>query len=319
MTKIDLVTGFLGSGKTTMIIEYVTYLTGIGERVAVICNDYGAINVDRLFLVDALSQDVPVEMVIGGDKDCARRRLKTKLISIGMGLPDEEGRPGRKFDRVIIEPSGIFDAEDFFNLIYEEPLSNWFTMGNVITMVDGSFPTDCSRAVRYMLATELSHAGIILANRIESEQGLAKLGSFLNACLTEFGGETIRVPFLPVSKQEDKSLYEKVSSAGYRSMDLSRISDDELSHFQSLFFFHPKLSVEDAEDRIEKLMKDSACGRIYRLKGFIPRHDGTYLMINATPKSFRADLTPIGQEVFILIGEDLSEDNIRSYIPIADN
>ena len=47
MKKIDLVTGFLGSGKTTFIKEYADYLVRCGEKVAIIVNDYGAINVDR--------------------------------------------------------------------------------------------------------------------------------------------------------------------------------------------------------------------------------------------------------------------------------
>ena len=44
-------------------------------------------------------------MVAGAcDKDCHQRRFKTKLISMGM----------RDFDRVLVEPSGIFDVEEFF-------------------------------------------------------------------------------------------------------------------------------------------------------------------------------------------------------------
>lgn len=43
-------------------------------------------------------------MVAGAcDKDCHQRRFKTKLISMGM----------RGFDRVLVEPSGIFDVEEF--------------------------------------------------------------------------------------------------------------------------------------------------------------------------------------------------------------
>ena len=75
MKKIDLVTGFLGSGKTTFIKEYAEYLVRCGERVAIIVNDYGAINVDRLLLGASLGESCHLEMVIGGDKDCARRRL----------------------------------------------------------------------------------------------------------------------------------------------------------------------------------------------------------------------------------------------------
>ena len=52
MIKIDLVTGFLGSGKTTFIHRYAEFLISRGLRVAILENDYGAVNIDMLFLHD---------------------------------------------------------------------------------------------------------------------------------------------------------------------------------------------------------------------------------------------------------------------------
>ena len=40
MVKIDLITGFLGSGKTTFIREYAKYLMSKGEKICIIENDY---------------------------------------------------------------------------------------------------------------------------------------------------------------------------------------------------------------------------------------------------------------------------------------
>ena len=63
MIKLDLVTGFLGAGKTTFIIEYVKQLSGRGKRVAVVVNDHGAINVDRMLLEEAVGGLCHIEMV----------------------------------------------------------------------------------------------------------------------------------------------------------------------------------------------------------------------------------------------------------------
>ena len=71
-----------GIGKTTFIKEYATYLVRQGLKTAIIVNDYGTINVDRMLLGDTLSDSCHLEMVIGGDADCTRRRLKTKLITV---------------------------------------------------------------------------------------------------------------------------------------------------------------------------------------------------------------------------------------------
>ena len=63
MIKIDLITGFLGSGKTTFLIKYAKYLISIGEKICILENDHGAINVDMMLLS---SIDCDKEMVAGG-------------------------------------------------------------------------------------------------------------------------------------------------------------------------------------------------------------------------------------------------------------
>ena len=48
MVKIDLITGFLGSGKTTFIKKYAKYLLDKGMSIGILENDFGAVNVDML-------------------------------------------------------------------------------------------------------------------------------------------------------------------------------------------------------------------------------------------------------------------------------
>ena len=55
MVKIDLITGFLGSGKTTFIKKYAKYLIDSGKNIGILENDYGAVNIDMMLLQDLLS------------------------------------------------------------------------------------------------------------------------------------------------------------------------------------------------------------------------------------------------------------------------
>lgn len=76
MIQIDLITGFLGSGKTTFIRRYAKYLIDQGLNIGILENDFGAVNVDALLLQDILGDNCTLEMVAGGcDADCHRRRL----------------------------------------------------------------------------------------------------------------------------------------------------------------------------------------------------------------------------------------------------
>ena len=48
MIKVDLITGFLGSGKTTFLKIYAKHFIDQGLRIGILENDYGAVNVDML-------------------------------------------------------------------------------------------------------------------------------------------------------------------------------------------------------------------------------------------------------------------------------
>ena len=79
MITIDLITGFLGAGKTTFIRKYATHLMEQGLNIGILENDHGAVNVDAMLLQDILGEHCTLEMVAGGcDADCHKRRFKTK-------------------------------------------------------------------------------------------------------------------------------------------------------------------------------------------------------------------------------------------------
>ncbi len=81
MIKVDLITGFLGSGKTTFIREYARFLMAQGMKIAILENDYGAVNVDRMLLSDLEGPLCDLEMVVGGeDYETHKRRFRSKLI-----------------------------------------------------------------------------------------------------------------------------------------------------------------------------------------------------------------------------------------------
>ena len=71
------------------------------------------------------------------------------------------------YDRVIIEPSGIFDVDEFFDAVRDEPLDRWYEIGNVITVVDARLEDNLSDSSDYFLASQLAHAGTIVLSRTQ--------------------------------------------------------------------------------------------------------------------------------------------------------
>ena len=66
MVTIDLITGFLGSGKTTFIKRYAKYLMDQGMNIGILENDFGAVNVDMLLLQELMGDKCELEMIAGG-------------------------------------------------------------------------------------------------------------------------------------------------------------------------------------------------------------------------------------------------------------
>ena len=93
MVQADLITGFLGAGKTTFLRRYAAYLTAQGHHVCILENDFGAVNVDAMLVQDLLGERCEIETISGGcDCDTHQRRMRTKLIAMAM----------RGFDRVVV-------------------------------------------------------------------------------------------------------------------------------------------------------------------------------------------------------------------------
>ena len=81
MVQVDLITGFLGAGKTTFLRRYVRYLVAQGHNVCILENDFGAVNVDAMLVQDLLGPNCDLETISGGcDCDTHQRRMRTKLI-----------------------------------------------------------------------------------------------------------------------------------------------------------------------------------------------------------------------------------------------
>ncbi|MGN0485106.1 MAG: GTP-binding protein [Lachnospiraceae bacterium] len=308
MIQIDLITGFLGSGKTTFIREYAKYFLDQGLDIGILENDFGAVNVDAMLLQDILGEHCSLEMVAGGcDADCHKRRFKTKLITIGM----------YGYDRVLVEPSGIFDMDEFFDTLHEEPLDRWYEVGNVITIIDAGLDRTLSDASRYILVSQAAQAGTVLyshTNDVTKEQ-LAATKRYVEEsfeqlhCKKNPNQLVIEKDFESLQKQD----FEAILSSGYQTADYAKLWSDEQKTYDSLCFMNLEFSKDFLLQSCKKILEDPACGNVFRIKGFQKFPDGHWISINATRQ--KTDVQPIadGQSVLIVIGEHLHQDAIEKY------
>ena len=321
MVKVDLITGFLGSGKTTFIKKYAAWLMAQGQNIGILENDFGAVNVDMMLLHDLEGENCELEMVSGGcDKDCHKRRFKTKLIAMGMC----------GYDRVLIEPSGIFDVDEFFDVLYEEPLDKWYQIGNVITILDARLEERLQPQAEYLLASEAADAGCIVLSKSQeaSSEEIWETVEHLNRalegakCKRRFTEKEVLDKDWEQFTDED---FRRIFNCGYVMEDFEKQCFDEKEGFQSLYFMELKISEAELEKAARQILEDPECGNVFRIKGFVKADSGKtkthsvsaemeWLELNATRREFSLKPVSVGQEVVIVIGENMNEERIRGYL-----
>ena len=310
MVQVDLITGFLGAGKTTFLRRYVRYLVQQGHKVCILENDFGAVNVDAMLVQEVLGPGCDVETISGGcDCDTHQRRMRTKLISLAM----------QGFDRVLVEPSGIFDVDEFYDVLRDEPLDRWYTLGNVIAIVDVLLETQFSPQGEYLLASEAASAGMVLMSRCQlaapgqAEATLAHLNRALEAChcARRFAADTDAL-CKPWDALTDADM-QRLDSCGHCQASYVKLHFDEHKAFTSLYFMELHLTLPQLQDAARALFADPACGHILRIKGFLQTVDG-WCELNATRDTMHVEAIPDGQEVLIIIGEELDRSAIEAHI-----
>ena len=310
MTKVDLITGFLGAGKTTFLKKYAKKLMEKGERICIIENDFGAINVDMVLLQELLGENCNIEMIVGGDGEVAhQRRLKTKLIAMGM----------LGYDRVIIEPSGVFDPDELFDILYESPIDRWYEMGSVICIYDAEHEADLSQESRYMLMTEIASAGVVVVSKLneENEKKRDEILYRIESFMDEFDcSRVIRAEDI-IAKNWDEltdSDYNKMINSGYKKADYPKRMHIGDSGYQTLFYFDFEMSEEVLHEKILKVFDDEKCGNVHRIKGFIKVGDDEKIELNVTKQRYETKRVNTDRAVLIIIGEKLDRAELAKYV-----
>ena len=130
LIPVTILTGFLGAGKTTLLNRILTERHG--EKIAVIENEFGETGVDNEILVKDKDEQI-VEMNNG----CLCCTVRGDLVRI-LGDLSKKKRQGKlKFDRVIIETTGLANpgpvAQTFF---MDEGIHDQYLLDAVVTVVD---------------------------------------------------------------------------------------------------------------------------------------------------------------------------------------
>ena len=155
MTKIDIISGFLGAGKTTFIKKLLEEAIA-GEQVVLIENEFGEIGIDGGFLKDA---GIEIREMNSGCICCSL------VGDFGASLAEviTKYRP----ERIIIEPSGVGKLSDVVKAVVDVSADMEVELNSAVTIVDAAKCKMYMKNFGEFFNNQIENAGTIVLSRTD--------------------------------------------------------------------------------------------------------------------------------------------------------
>ncbi len=294
--KIQIVSGFLGAGKTTFLNRYISCLS---KQVAVIENEFGKTGLDA----GLIAGNIPVKEMNAGCICCSM------AMNFREGIQQLEKQ--YNLDYILIEPSGVGRLSDIVKACVDEG----YQVDKLITMLDLSSYEAYAEAFGEFYLDQIACARLILPTNLEKVDPKSKeiLLEKLHkqnpkACIYEGDWRDM----------DDEALLELVEmSSGYD------LTPDQMVHhappadkiFSSVAVFEIGINGEEQLEARLKLLNQPLYGQVLRAKGMVRSDNGSWLHFDFTPqlciiRPLPDDVVP--QEKVIFIGCGLNPDALQT-------
>jgi G3E family GTPase len=153
--QVNLIFGFLGSGKTTLVRRLLEARAG-DQRLAVIVNEFGQVGVDGAIL-EGSAVDM-IQLTSG----CLCCTLKGPLLNAVEELRDTAG-----VEHTVIEASGVADPEEMIESFSEPKFRSSVAVGPFVTVVDAAKFEVMREMLGEFYASQVEHAELVLLNKTD--------------------------------------------------------------------------------------------------------------------------------------------------------
>lgn len=254
MKDVYLFSGFLGSGKTSMLTDILRQLKEKGLKPAVIMNELGKLPFDS----QVVDEDVPLKEMLEGCICCSgAEKTEAQIQSLLMDA---------KFDVLIIETTGAAHPVEALDAVYSPLFAEQLNIKGIVTVADSKLWLEREKLtpqVRSLYLEQIRHAHLLIANKMDiltdAEQGkvvfeMQSVNSNAFILQTTNG----KVPL---------SLLEKLKATAPRPKEdikLARIGSQ--LHLSSRLV---ELKSSYTQEQFEEWVR-SLPATVYRIKGYVP-------------------------------------------------
>ncbi|KZE40219.1 cobalamin biosynthesis protein [Bhargavaea cecembensis] len=290
MTEVYILSGFLGSGKTSLLTGLIMQAKKDGLKPGVIMNELGELAFDS----EAVEEGVPLKEILNGCICCTGSE---KTESQMQALLHED------VDIIFIETTGAAHPVEVLDAVHSPLFGERLDVKGIVTVADGKrylASEGMTPQVRMLFLEQIRHAGFVLLNKsdllTDSEKAEAVMGiQALNPGARIVETVNSKVPLAALRSLAQKPTGMPVQKAGIGS---------HLPIGTRLVTFSKPVSRETFEGWIRTLPET-----VYRMKGYVPLEGNKYPslfqyaygMVQWIPEYMNMPAN------LVLIGEGLSE------------
>ena len=321
MTKIDIISGFLGAGKTTFIKKMLEEVFS-GEKVVLVENEYGEVGIDGGFLKDA---GIEIKELNSGCICCSLvgdfNRSLNEVI--------ETYHP----DRILIEPSGVGKLSDVMSSVKDMEKDHDVKLNALVTVVNAMKASKQMKAFGEFFNNQIANATTIVLSRTQNAkeeklelcvkeiQAVNPKAAIITTPWDAITGEQI----LNVVEQQDSLMQEMMKE--YEEHHHEHHHDHEHDHdhdhhhhdhdadevFTSWGKETPHKYTKEKIESILKIFCDTEdYGSILRAKGMVPAEDGTWIYFDMVPGEYELrDGEPDYTGRLCVIGTNIDEHKLE--------
>ncbi len=324
MTKVDIISGFLGAGKTTFIKKLIDQVYA-GEKLVLIENEFGEIGIDGGFLKDAGIEITEMNSgcicctLVGDFSEALQKVLK-------------EYEP----DRVLIEPSGVGKLSDIVKAIEAVKKKAEIEINGRITVVDGKKAKLYLKNFGEFFEDQVKHASTIVVSRTQMmtdekiEECVHMLreenadAAIISTPWEELGKDAVcralqrkaEIEELLENRDEHEHCHHGHGEGCCGHGHHDHHHADEVFTSWGRETAH-KYTDEELDFLLKALSETDGYGTILRSKGIIPMEDGTWKQFDLVPEEYevRAGQADYTGRVCV-IGTNLKEEELRKLFHI---
>lgn len=319
MTKIDIISGFLGAGKTTFIKKMIDEVYA-GEKLVLIENEFGEVGIDGGFLKDS---GIEISEMNSGCICCSLVGDFAKNL--------QEVLDKFSPDRILIEPSGVGKLSDVMASVIDLEKTHDVKVNALVTVVNALKASKQMKAFGEFFNNQIEYATTVVLSRsqkatpeqlefcVKQIQKLNPKAAIITTPWDEIQGSQI----LKVIEGQDNLEMKTLAEAAHEAHEHEHHHDHEHHHADDVFTSWGKETPHIFERAtIEHALKAFAetedYGTVIRSKGMVQSTDGTWIYFDLVDGEYELRTgEPDYTGRLVVIGTGIDEHQLEELFGIA--